>query len=90
MNPSNVNSYDVNFMEATYTLTNAVPQFIKSNRGLWRIFEGRIVNYAATTCAGKPNGSRFSQRFPQEQIKATSTCIKLTVYLDSSTRFLLL
>jgi len=56
MNPSLINSFDVNYMQATYTLTNAVPQFIKYNRGVWKTFEGRIANYAKNTCAGKPNG----------------------------------
>ena len=33
MNPSGINSFNTNFMKATFTLTNAVPQFEASNSG---------------------------------------------------------
>jgi len=56
INPSHINSFDTDYMTATYTLSNAVPQFIGSNRGPWSTFEARIANYAQVTCAGKPNG----------------------------------
>lgn len=51
MNPSNINSFDEKFMKATFTLTNAAPQFQASNSGPWRTFEKRIAHYAKT-CNG--------------------------------------
>ena len=50
MNPSGINTFDTNFMKATFTLTNAAPQFETSNSGPWQKFEGRIRQYAQTTC----------------------------------------
>lgn len=50
MNPSALNSFDKSFMEATFTLSNVVPQFQTSNNGPWQRFETRIVNYAKNTC----------------------------------------
>ena len=41
MNPSGINSFDINFMKATFTLTNAVPQFNASNNGPWQVFENK-------------------------------------------------
>ena len=52
MNPSNINSFDEKFMKATFTLTNAAPQFQASNSGPWRVFESKIANYAITGCDG--------------------------------------
>ena len=51
MNPSNINSFDEKFMKATFTLTNAAPQFQASNSGPWRVFESKIANYAKK-CGG--------------------------------------
>ena len=42
MNPSGINSFDINFMKATFTLSNAVPQFEASNNGPWKDFEDKI------------------------------------------------
>ena len=50
MNPSGINSFDLNFMEATFTLTNAVPQFEASNSGPWQEFETNIRDYAKNIC----------------------------------------
>ena len=53
MNPSGINSFDINFMKATFTLTNAVPQFEASNSGPWNDFENKTKEYAKTTCGSK-------------------------------------
>ena len=53
MNPPGINSFDINFMKATFTLTNAVPQFEASNNGPWRVFEDMIKDYAKNTCGSK-------------------------------------
>ena len=50
MNPSVINSFDLNFMKATFTLTNAVPQFEASNSGPWQEFETKIRDYAKNVC----------------------------------------
>ena len=53
MNPRAINSFDTSFMKATFTFTNAVPQFTKSNSGPWQHFEKKIRNYAKTTCGSQ-------------------------------------
>ena len=53
MNPSGINSFNTNFMKATFTLTNAVPQFEASNNGPWRVFEDMIKDYAKITCGSQ-------------------------------------
>ena len=50
MNPLVLNTFSRSFMKATFTLSNAVPQFETSNNGPWKIFEGRIRDYAENTC----------------------------------------
>ena len=50
MNPAGINSFDLNFMTATFTLTNAVPQFEASNSGPWQEFETKIRDYAKNIC----------------------------------------
>jgi len=50
MNPVTLNTFDKSFMNATFTLSNAVPQFETSKNGPWRAFETRIRNYAKNTC----------------------------------------
>ena len=50
MNPSGINSFDINSMKATFTLSNAVPQFDASNSGPWSDFENKIKDYAKKTC----------------------------------------
>ncbi|XP_068691954.1 uncharacterized protein [Montipora foliosa] len=56
MNPSGINSFDQNFMKATFTLTNAAPQFEASNSDLWQTFETRIRTYAKSTCGNSKRG----------------------------------
>ena len=50
MNPAGINSFDLNYMRATFTLTNAVPQFKASNSGPWQEFETKIRDYAKDIC----------------------------------------
>ena len=57
MNPSGINSFDIDFMKATFTLTNTAPQFETSNS--WEKFERRIREYAKSTCGV---GSRIVER----------------------------
>ena len=82
MNPSALNTFDKAFMKATFTLSNAVPQFQTSNSGPWQVFETRIRNYAKNTCGprggtlylltGKSDyGVRIQDRGP-EQDSATA------------------
>ena len=58
MNPLTLNTFDKRFMEATFTLSNAVPQFETSNSGPWRTFETRIRNYAKNRC-GPQGGTLY-------------------------------
>ena len=53
MNPLGINTFDKNFMKATYTLTNAAPQYVASNSGPWQIFETKIREYAKNTCGSR-------------------------------------
>ena len=53
LNPSLINSYDCNHQIATFTYTNAVPQFARHNRVSWKNFEGKIANYVKHECAPK-------------------------------------
>ena len=50
MNPLGINSFNKDFMTATFTLTNAVPQFEASNSGPWQEFEAKIRDYAKDIC----------------------------------------
>ena len=53
LNPCYINSYDVAYMEATFTYANAVPQYGSgSNRASWKSFEDKIKTYTET-CATK-------------------------------------
>ena len=58
MNPSAINSFDKNHMKATYTLTNAVPQFQTFNSLEWGEQEAKIRNYAKDTC-GPGDGTLY-------------------------------
>lgn len=60
LNPVNINTFDLNHVKATFTYSNAVPQYFGFNRGQWKAFEGRIVNYVQTICAAKrPTGGKM-------------------------------
>lgn len=50
MNPLGLNTFDKAFTKATFTLSNAVPQFETSNSGPWQTFETRIRKYAKQKC----------------------------------------
>ena len=58
MNPLTLNTFDKSFMKATFTLSNAVPQFETSNSGPWQAFETRIRNYAENRC-GPQGGTLY-------------------------------
>ena len=58
MNPLTLNTFDKSFMKATFTLSNAVPQFETSNSGPWKDFETRIHNYAKKRC-GPQGGTLY-------------------------------
>ena len=53
MNPVAINTFDINFMKATFTLTNTIPQYVASNSGPWQIFEAKIRRYAAGMCGDR-------------------------------------
>lgn len=59
LNPFKINSFDQNHAKATFTYSNAVPQYLGFNRGQWQIFEGLIVDYVQTKCAKKPTGGKM-------------------------------
>ena len=60
LNPVQINSFDINHVKATFTYSNAVPQYLGFNRGQWKKFEGLIVNYVRTKCAAKmPTGGKM-------------------------------
>ena len=52
LNPCLINSYNVDYMAATFTYTNAIPQYGSgSNRASWKSFEAKIAKYTKETCA---------------------------------------
>ena len=57
LNPSAINSFDKKFMIATYTFTNAVPQFAASNFYLTS-FEKKVEDYAKDNC-GQSDGTLY-------------------------------
>ena len=57
LNPSAINSFDTKFMIATYTFTNAVPQFAASNCYLTK-FEKKVEDYAKENC-GQRDGTLY-------------------------------
>ena len=58
MNPVALNTFSIDFMKATYTYSNAVPQFKISNEKHWKWFEARIQNYAKNVC-GASGGTLY-------------------------------
>ena len=68
LNPSGINSFDVNFMVATFTLTNVAPQYDRSNNVEWQYYENDIKAYAnnnnnyynaQNSCAGAHGGTLY-------------------------------
>ena len=59
MNPLAINTFDENYMIATFTLTNAAPQFGTSNNVDWQIFEGKIRSYAQHICGATHGGTLY-------------------------------
>ena len=59
LNPCQINSYNKNYMLATFVYTNAVPQCSSFNSGSWGTFEKRIKNYTKQVCAGTHGGTMY-------------------------------
>ena len=55
MNPSVMNTFDLNHMAATFTLTNAIPQYEESNKA-WGYYEDQLMRYAKYSCGPRPRG----------------------------------
>ena len=53
LNPAHINSFDKQHVLATFTYSNAVPQYGHFNRGPWGRYEDKIVDYVTKQCAGK-------------------------------------
>lgn len=53
MNPSGTNKFKKEFLKATFTLTNAAPQFQNFNSKPWAKFEEKIRTYAKVVCSKK-------------------------------------
>ena len=53
LNAAHINSFDEQQVLATFTYSNAVPQYRHFNRGPWRSYEDKIVDYVTSQCAGK-------------------------------------
>ena len=49
LNPSFINSFDVNHMVATFAYSNAVPQYGSFNL-VWKTFESKIAKYVKDFC----------------------------------------
>ena len=56
MNPSGINSFSEQFMEATFTFTNAAPIFSATDTVPWQTYESRIRKYAKDICGQKTGG----------------------------------
>ena len=67
MNPVAINTFNINFMKATFTLTNTIPQYVASNSGPRQIFETKIRRYAADVCGSQAcRGTFFLLTGPTE------------------------
>jgi len=53
LNAAHINSFDKQHVLATFTYSNAVPQYSHFNRGPWSSYEGKIVDYVTSQCAGQ-------------------------------------
>ena len=51
LNPAHINSFDKQHVLATFTYSNAVPQYGHFNRGPWSTYEDKIVDYVTRECA---------------------------------------
>ena len=50
LNPVKINSFDEKHVQATFTYSNAVPQYGGLNGGAWKTFEGQIVDHVQKNC----------------------------------------
>lgn len=57
LDAAHINSFDKDHVLATFTYSNAVPQYGHFNRGPWSSFEGKIVEYVTTRCAAQRGSS---------------------------------
>lgn len=57
LNPAHINSFDKQHVLATFTYSNAVPQYSHFNRGPWSSYEDKIVSYVTAQCAGQRGSS---------------------------------
>lgn len=57
LNPAHINSFDKQHESATFTYSNAVPQYRHFNRGPWKSFESKIAHYVTEQCPGKNRSS---------------------------------
>jgi len=53
LDPAHINSFNKDHVLATFTYSNAVPQYSHFNRGSWSSFENKIVHYVTTRCAAQ-------------------------------------
>ena len=97
MNPSAINSFNKDFMTATFTLTNAVPQFKASNCGPWQEFETKIVDYAKDICGPRggtlylltgrsENGIKPDAQSPYKVVQDTSNTVKMPKFVKGNVK----
>lgn len=86
MDPLAINSFDKRFMEATYTFTNAVPQYVASNSGPWQVFEAKIRSYAQNSCGSRARQGTLYLLTGTSDFSLTSYLPKRPVQ-DSSIKF---
>ena len=53
LDAAHINSYNKDHVIATFTYSNAVPQYGHFNRGAWKRFEDKIVDYVTKQCAAQ-------------------------------------
>ena len=53
LNPAHINSFDKDHIRATFTYSNAVPQYGHFNRGPWNRYETKIMDYVKSQCAAQ-------------------------------------
>ena len=67
MNPVAINTFNINFMKAIFTLTNTIRQYVASNSGPRQILETKIRRYAADVCGSRAcRGAFFLLTGPME------------------------